>query len=72
MPGTTRQGRGGAGTAGQVPAGGGLVDEWLLSQPFDGAAPGAGVVELVPGRQQVRVFLVEFVPEPAEGEPARK
>jgi len=39
-----------------------LVDDVVVDEPFHGAALGAGVAEGVPGRQQFRVFLVEFVP----------
>ena len=44
-----------------------VVNERVISEPLHGPAPGPGVPEGVPRWQQVRVFLVEFVFEPAEG-----
>ena len=43
------------------------IDERTIGQPLHGAAPGAGIPEGVPGRQQVRVLLMELIFEPAEG-----
>src|SRR6266496_670659 len=53
--------------AGQEPAACLIVDERVVGEPLDGAAPGAGIAEGVPRRQQVRMLLVELVFEPAEG-----
>jgi hypothetical protein len=48
--------------------GGGIVgDEWIVGQPLDGPALGADITERVPRWQQVRMFVVKFVLEPAEG-----
>jgi hypothetical protein len=44
-----------------------VVDERVVSQPLHGTAAGPGIPEGVPGRQQARMFFVEFVFEPAEG-----
>jgi hypothetical protein len=44
-----------------------IADERVIGQPLDGTAPGADIAERVPRRQQVRILLVEFVFEPAEG-----
>jgi uncharacterized protein YciI len=56
--------------AGKEAVRGAVVDERVVSQPLHGTADGPGVPEGVPGRQQVRMFFVEFVFEPAEGSPA--
>jgi hypothetical protein len=53
--------------AGQEAAGGIVVDEGIVGQPLDGAALGADIAERVPGRQQVRILVVELVFEAAEG-----
>jgi len=47
-----------------------LLDERVVGESSDGVAPGDGIAKDVPRRQQVRVFLVELVFEPAEGSPA--
>jgi hypothetical protein len=52
---------------GQEAAGSVVVDERILGQPFDGPPFGAGIAELVPRWQQVRILLVELVPESAKG-----
>lgn len=39
----------------------------IVGEPLDGAPVGAGIAERVPRGQQVRVLLVQFVFEPAEG-----
>src|ERR1035441_1269888 len=44
-----------------------VVDERLVSEPLDSSAAGTGVAEGIPRGQQVRVLLVQFVFEPAEG-----
>jgi hypothetical protein len=45
----------------------GVLDERVVGEPLDRAALGAYVAEGVPGRQQLRVLLVQLVLEPAEG-----
>jgi len=57
---------------------GGAVDQRFVEQPLDSPARGPGVAEVVPGLQEVWVFLVQLVIEPPEraaavdrtGEPA--
>src|ERR1022692_43945 len=44
-----------------------VVDERLVSEPLDSSAAGTGVAEGIPRGQEVRVLLVQFVFEPAEG-----
>ena len=48
---------------------GGLIDEPLVQQPFDGSALGPRVTEGLPHRYQIRVFLIKLVLEPAESSP---
>ena len=52
---------------GQKAAGSIVIDERIVGQPLDGTALGANIAERVPRRQQIRILLVELVPEPAEG-----
>jgi hypothetical protein len=49
-------------TAGRV-----VVDERTFGEPFDSSALRAGIAEGVPHRQQVRVLIVQFSLESAEG-----
>ena len=44
-----------------------MVDEGVAGEPFDGPAPGAGTAEPIPRGEEVGVFLMQFVFEPAEG-----
>jgi hypothetical protein len=44
-----------------------VVDERIVGRPSDGPAPGADIAERVPRWQQVRILIVEFVPEAAKG-----
>ena len=50
----------GIGVAGQESGCRLVVDEGVIGEPLDGAAPGTGIAEGVPGWQQVRVLLVEL------------
>jgi hypothetical protein len=49
--------------AGQEAAGSVIIDERIVGRPSDGPAPGADIAERVPRWQQVRILIVEFVPE---------
>ena len=69
MRATQRSGQVWIGT-GQQPSGRLVVNERVVGQPLDGTAPGAGIAEGLPPRQQVRMLLVELIFEPAEGPPA--
>ena len=53
--------------AGKETVRGAVVDQRVASQPSRGPAPGPGVPELIPRRQQVRALRAEFTFEPAEG-----
>src|SRR5262249_57425333 len=44
-----------------------VVNERVISEPLHGPPPGTGILEGVPDWQQVRILLMEFVFEPAEG-----
>ena len=52
---------------GQEAAGSVVIDERVVGQPLDRPALGAGIAERVPRWQQIRILLVEFVLEAAEG-----
>ena len=43
------------------------INERVIGQPLHSAPPGAGDPECLPGRQQVRVLLVELIFKPAKG-----
>jgi hypothetical protein len=64
-----RQGSGefGIRVAGHEPVRCLAVNEGVIGQPLDGAARGTGIAEGIPGWQQARELLVEFVFEAAEG-----
>ena len=53
--------------SGQKAAGSIVIDERIVGQPSDGTALSANIAECAPRWQQVRILLVELVPEPAEG-----
>src|SRR4029077_14767857 len=44
-----------------------LVDKVLVNKPLHGTTLGAGVTKGVPGLQEIRRLLMEFVLEPSEG-----
>jgi len=44
-----------------------VLGERVAAGPSDGAAPAADIAEGAPRSRQVRIFLVRFVGEPAEG-----
>lgn len=44
-----------------------VVDELIVGQPFNGPALGADITEFVPRWQEVRILLLELVPESAKG-----
>lgn len=44
-----------------------VIDQRIAGQPFDGPAIGADIAERVPRWQQLRMLIVELIPEAAEG-----
>src|SRR5450755_5046704 len=52
---------------GQEAAGSIVIDKRSAGQPLDGPSLGAHIAERVPRWQQVRILLVQFVLEAAEG-----
>ena len=44
-----------------------LVDTVVVNKPLHGTTLGAGVTKGVPGGQEIRILLIEFVLEPSEG-----
>ena len=44
-----------------------LVDKVVVNKPLHGTTLGAGVTKGVPGLQEIRTLLMEFVLEPSEG-----
>lgn len=59
-------GNDGIGVVGGEVVGGSFGDESLVEEPSDCSALSAGDMEALPHRHQVRVLLVQLVPEPAE------
>jgi hypothetical protein len=56
----------GACKVGEGTRGGVVIDEGVVNQPLDGAPLGSGGAKGVPGRQQMRVVLMQAIFEPAE------
>jgi hypothetical protein len=47
--------------------GGVVIDDRIVGQPLDGLALGADIAERIPRCEQVRIRIVELVPESAKG-----
>ena len=45
---------------------GGVFDESVVAQPLDGSALGSNITQVVPGRDQFGVVLIELVLESSE------
>ena len=53
----------------QVPLGLALVDQPLVEQPLDCAAPCPHITKPLIDRHQIRILLEQLIPEPAERTP---